>query len=120
MITNHDRRGVTVEETELRFIVTLDLSGFTRPELSVELAGQVVTVRAAHRSSSSVHEESVRLPEHVDTDHVLVYFDCGLVEIHAPKRGAAARPLAVLRKPRGLLRAEAGLHDHVPVGLGVD
>jgi HSP20 family protein len=114
--------SATVSETECQYIVNVDVRGFTRRDLTVELDGRVVTVAGESRLLD-VLEESFRLPDDVDPQHVVVYFDRGVLEIHAPKRGTRARRrVPVIDKPHGLrwTEAEATAHDHVPIGLGMD
>jgi HSP20 family molecular chaperone IbpA len=116
------RRDVTVEETEYQLIVRLDVSGIARSELTVELAGPLVTVEGP---ASALLRESLRLPDNVDPTHIVVYYDRGVLELHVPKRDdGVVRRLPVVDKPRGLRWAEAEARatarERLPVGLGLD
>jgi HSP20 family molecular chaperone IbpA len=118
------RRPLTVAETEHQLIVKFDVTGFTRSNLTVELAGRDVTVEG-HGPLLDELRESVRLPDDVDPAHVVVYYDRGVLELHAPKRPIrVARRLPVVDKPRGLRWAEAESREtasaRAPVGLGLD
>jgi HSP20 family molecular chaperone IbpA len=123
MKTELHRHAATVGETEHQYLVELEVAGFTRDELALELDGHLVSVSGESRLLD-VLEESFRLPEDADPDHVTAYYDRGMLEIHAPRRRTRGRRrVPIVDKPRGLRWAEAELApapDRMPVGLGLD
>jgi HSP20 family protein len=112
--------SVTVNETETEYLVVLDVSDFTREELTVELDGDEVTVVGEQRVSAEdaevpfrLHErleESFRLPEDADSEWVAALYEHGMLELRAPKLGSrlsGRRAIEIKQKNHVLLDPEA-------------
>jgi HSP20 family molecular chaperone IbpA len=106
-----------VTETPLEYVIELDVSDFTQPELALELLGTVLTVRgdqleddADNEAAFRLHErleESFRLPPDADTDALHAFYAHGSLEIHAPRTRLVPRAVPIERKPMRLINPEA-------------
>ena len=80
--------------TETEYVVDLDVTGFTLPDLHVEIEDHEVTVHgeAAEREL----EESIRLPADADVEWVRASYLPGLLELRAPRlRGCESGPRVI-------------------------
>ena len=92
-----------VREEAGEYVIELDVSDFTVSGLTVEALGPMVTVRGDQLEANEgfafhLHErleESFRLPDDADADHVKVFYKHGTLEIHAPRRRLEARRLPI-------------------------
>lgn len=104
-------------EAPNEYLIELDVSDFTQPELGLELLGAVLTVHgdqledeADEGAAFRLHErleESFRLPPDADTDAVKAYYAHGSLEIHAPRTRLVPRVIPIERKPVHLINPEA-------------
>jgi HSP20 family molecular chaperone IbpA len=84
-----------VREEPRKYVIELEVSGFTESELTVEALGPQLTVRGDQLENAEddykafrLHErleESFRLPDDADADQVKVFYKHGTLEIHAPR-----------------------------------
>jgi HSP20 family molecular chaperone IbpA len=84
-----------VRETYEEYVIELDVSDFTRAELSVEALGPAITVRGDQQvvpgdegKAFQIHErleESFRLLDDADPDRIDVYFSTAALEIHVQR-----------------------------------
>jgi HSP20 family molecular chaperone IbpA len=99
-----------VQETEVAYLIDLDVSDFAKAELSVETLGPHVVVRgdqlAAPRDEGKpfcIHErleESFRLPDDADPDAIAVFYNHGVLEIRVPRRRLEPHRLPIeVRRP---------------------
>jgi HSP20 family molecular chaperone IbpA len=106
-----------VTETPEEYVIELDVSDFTQPELTAELIGSELTVRGDQLEDETdqglafrLHErleESFRLPADADVDALKVFYAHGSLEIHAPKKRLVPRAVRIERKPVHLINPEA-------------
>jgi HSP20 family molecular chaperone IbpA len=106
-----------VTETPEEYVIELDVSDFTQPELTAELIGSELTVRGDQLEDETdqglafrLHErleESFRLPADADVDALKVFYAHGSLEIHAPKKRLVPRAVPIERKPVHLINPEA-------------
>jgi HSP20 family molecular chaperone IbpA len=97
-----------VREQDGEYLIELDVSDFTEPELTIELLGRALTVRGDQLETGDdegrafrLHErlvESFRLPDDADLDGIAVFYKHGTLEIHAPRTALVARRLPIERK----------------------
>jgi HSP20 family molecular chaperone IbpA len=102
-----------VRETDEQYVIELDVSDFTRAELSVEALGPYITVRGDQLAvpgdegkAFRIHErleESFRLPDDADPDLVNVYFKHGVLEICVRRMHLEPRRLPIERRRSGLI-----------------
>lgn len=88
-----------VYETEDEFVVELDVPGFEKEELGVEVSDHRLTVKGERKKSKEDDEKAFRLrerlerrferrfelPAEADTEQVRAKFVEGVLEIHTPK-----------------------------------
>jgi HSP20 family molecular chaperone IbpA len=84
-----------VREQQEEYVIELDVSDFTEPELTVELLGPRLTIRGDQTKTGEdegkafrLHErleETFRLPDDSVLDEVRVFYKHGQLEIHAPR-----------------------------------
>jgi HSP20 family molecular chaperone IbpA len=102
-----------VRETDEQYVIELDVSDFTRAELSVEALGRHLTVRGDQLAvpgdegkAFRIHErleESFRLPDDADPDQINVYFKHGSLEIRVRRIQLVPRRLKIERRRSGLI-----------------
>ena len=108
-----------VRETSEEYVVELDVSDFTRSELSVEALGPQVTIRgdqvegrADEGKAFRLHErfeESFRLPDDADPNAISVFHKHGTLEIHVKRLLLEPRRLRIERSRSGfVLDPDAG------------
>lgn len=83
-------RHFDLDETEDAYILTLELPGFKQENLDINLERSVLTVSAKRDQRS--YEQSVTIPEGVDSEKIEAKLEDGLLRITLPK--------AELAKPR--------------------
>jgi HSP20 family protein len=100
--------AIDVNESEDRFVVTMDLPGLEPDEVQVMFEDQVLTVRGTREFSKEdegVHyhriersygsfARSVRLPQAADGAKIEASFDKGVLTLEVPKRDEA-KPRAI-------------------------
>jgi HSP20 family protein len=100
--------AIDVNESEDRFVVTMDLPGLEPDQVQVMFEDQVLTVRGAREFSKEdegVHfhriersygsfARSVRLPHTADGAKIEAAFDKGVLTVEVPKRDEA-KPRAI-------------------------
>jgi HSP20 family protein len=88
-----------VYETEDVFVVELEVPGFEKPELSLEVSDHTLTVTGEaasdeeergkafilHERLAQAFERRFQLPEDADTEKIVATFDSGLLEVRVPK-----------------------------------
>ena len=94
-----------VHEEHGEYLIELDVSDFTESELAIEARGPQLTVRGDQLETTEddgrafrLHErleESFRLPDDADADHVKVFYKHGTLEIHAPRTRLQPRPVPI-------------------------
>lgn len=99
------------------YVIELDVSGFRVDELSIEALGPCITVRGDQRElpgdqgqSFRLHErleESFRLPDDADADHVTVLYKHRALEIHAQRTKLEPRSLPIRRESYHLVNPGA-------------
>lgn len=99
-----DMRSLTcdVDETDDEFLITADLPGVKKDDVSIEVNGRNLIIHAErHRDESGEtrhrhfttryfgsYERSVYLPDNVDKDEISASFHNGVLEISMPKTEA--------------------------------
>jgi HSP20 family molecular chaperone IbpA len=78
------------------YVIELDVSDFTEPELSIEAVGPCITVRGDQLEGAEddgkpfrLHErleESFRLPDDADPDRIKAFYKHRALQIHAPRK----------------------------------
>jgi HSP20 family protein len=98
-----------VYETDTEYVVELEVPGFERSELSVEVSDHTLVVKGEHAEAAEkaghevlLHERlerrferSFELPAEVDAAKVVAACDKGVLTLHVPKSGAKAEPRAI-------------------------
>jgi HSP20 family protein len=88
-----------VYETPDEFVVELEVPGFEREELGIEVSDHQLTVKGEHKETTDESEKAFRvrerlesdferrfrLPSEADTEHVQAKFLEGVLEVHTPK-----------------------------------
>ena len=98
-------RRFAMREEAAEYVVELDVSDFTREQLSVDAVGHRVTVRGdrATRDDSErlprheALEEWFRLPDDAEAEDVSAVYVDGTLEVHARRRPVARIPVPVQR-----------------------
>jgi HSP20 family molecular chaperone IbpA len=95
----------SIHEDAALYTICLDVSDFTDREVSVELLGSRVTVRANQLQRPDdagkpflLHErleESFRLPDDADAERMKVFYRHGTIELHVPRRRLTPRVLPI-------------------------
>jgi len=101
-----------VYETADEFVVELEVPGYEKKELGIEVVDHTVMVTGVREEVTEPTEKTFRLrerlehkferrfalPVEADTEHVKAVFDKGVLELHAPKLQAAKpRKVAISR-----------------------
>jgi HSP20 family protein len=98
-----------VYETDGEYVVELEVPGFDRDELVVEVADHTLVVKGEHEEAAEredrellLHERLERrferrfeLPPEVDAEHVGATCDKGVLTLHVPKAGLTGKPRKV-------------------------
>jgi HSP20 family molecular chaperone IbpA len=92
-----------VREEAGEYVIELDVSGFTASQLTVEARGPMITVRGDQLEANEgfafhLHErleESFRLPDDADADHIKVFCKHEALAIHAPRTRLERRLLPI-------------------------
>jgi HSP20 family protein len=94
-----------LREAPGEYLIQLDVSDFTENELAIEALGPQLTVRGDQLETTEDHgeafrlherlEESFRLPDDADADHIKVFYTHGTLEIHAPRTRLEPRRLPI-------------------------
>jgi HSP20 family protein len=98
-----------VYETDTDYVVELEVPGFDRNELSVEVSDHTLVVTGEHAEEAEktgrevlLHERlerrferSFELPAEVDAAKVVAACDKGVLTLHVPKSGAKAEPRSI-------------------------
>jgi HSP20 family protein len=88
-----------VYETNDEYVVELEVPGFERQELGIEVSDHQLTVKGERKEAKEQKEKAFRLRERIereferrfelppeaDTEHVEAKFVRGVLEVHAPK-----------------------------------
>lgn len=100
--------AVDLVETDQAYVVRVDLPGYDREAIDVELAGQTLTVSADRTGGAETADESdegtyirrerrqrsvdrsVRLPGEVDEEATEAQYENGVLTVELPKRHAGA------------------------------
>lgn len=98
---DEDMKSLTcdVDETENEFIITADLPGVKKEDVSIEVNGRNLIIHAErqrdetrdtrHRHFTTryfgSYERSIYLPDNVDKDEISAHFHNGVLEINMPK-----------------------------------
>ena len=89
--------GLEMEEKEKEVVVRAEVPGFETSELDVQLAGDVLILRAEHREKVAGKEEKpvercrerwerqLTLPANIEPDKVEARYRNGILEVHLPK-----------------------------------
>ena len=106
-----------VRETELEYVIELDVADFTQAELSVEARGPVLTIRgdqteglADEGKAFRIHErleESFRLPDDADLDAIGIHYKHGILEIRVARAPLATRRIRIARRRSDLINPDA-------------
>lgn len=99
-------------ETADSYYVVLDLAGVDPDQLSVEMEGELLTIRGVRMDGSRAgrryhameiaagpFERRVRIARAVDVSEITASYDRGILEVHVPK--AEERPAGRRRVPIG-------------------
>jgi len=98
-----------VYETESDYVVELEVPGFERSELSVEVSDHTLVVKGEHEEEAEkagrellLHERlerrferSFELPLEVDAEKVVASCTKGVLTLHVPKTGAKTESRAI-------------------------
>lgn len=110
-----ERARVRVDPDE--YVIELDVPDFEANELSVEMLGRVITVRANQHSlpgdshtAFRLHErleESFRLPDDADPERTSVLYVRHMLEVRAPRVHLEPRQLTIGRSHFDLFNPDA-------------
>ncbi len=93
--------NVTMTETDVEYLVDVDVSGFAPAALDVEIEDDELTIHG--ESMTDALDESIRLPFDADVEWLRALYDKGRLEVHVPRlgsRGLGRRPIEiVVRRP---------------------
>lgn len=111
------RPHARVREADRSYVIELEVGDFRKSELSVEAVGPLLTVRGDQAPTPAdegqpfrLHErleESFRLPDDADPEHIEVFHRHGTLELRVPRRPLVPRRLPIERVRSGLLGAHA-------------
>jgi HSP20 family protein len=107
-IVAHDRGAANLYETDERFVLELEVPGFTSEDIEVTVERGVLTVSGSHENASEdegtryhLRERSFerfsrtfRVPESVSSEGVLAELETGVLTVRLPK-AADAKPRRV-------------------------
>ncbi len=95
--------GLDIEDRDDELVVRAEAPGFEPEEIDIELTGQMLTVRAEKKQEKKrkkkngeveervyrSFEESVMLPEAIESDKIQANYRNGILEVHIPKSESA-------------------------------
>jgi HSP20 family molecular chaperone IbpA len=94
-----------VREETGKYVIELDVAGFTEPELSIGAVGRVVTVLGDQLETAGddgaplrLHErlvETFRLPDDAVPERIKAFHKQGTLEIHAPRARLEPHRIAI-------------------------
>ena len=106
-----------VRETDVHYVIELDVADFTEAELSVVALGPVLSIRGDQMEIAGdegkafrIHEhleESFRLPDDADLEETHVFYKHGVLEIRVARIPLAPRHFPIERRPSGLINPDA-------------
>lgn len=104
-------------ESDLQYVIQLDVSDFTRSELAVEVLGPQLTVRGDQLEAPGdetqpfcLHERferSFRLPDDADRDGIQAFDKHGALEIRVPRLRLEPQAIPIERRRVGLVQPDA-------------
>lgn len=71
---------VDIEESELMFLITIEISDFKSKEVRIDLKGRNLLVRADGKL-----QRSFTIPDNIDENRIMAHFDEGVLKILLPK-----------------------------------
>jgi HSP20 family protein len=91
--------GLDIEDRDDELVVRAEAPGFEPEEIGIELTGQMLTVRAEKKQEKKrkkkngeveervyrSFEQSVMLPEAIESDKIQANYRNGVLEVHIPK-----------------------------------
>jgi len=93
------RWGLTMEEKEKEVVIRVELPGFAKEEIKVEMIGDRLMVEAEHKEPEEKKEKEERayahakreltLPPEVDTEKAEAIYRNGVLEVHLPRKPEA-------------------------------
>jgi HSP20 family molecular chaperone IbpA len=93
--------NATMRETDVEYVVDVDVSGFALSDLHVEIEDHVVTIRG--ESLGYALDESISLPLDADVEWPRALYEPGQLELRVPRLGSCnlgRRPVEIhLRNP---------------------
>jgi HSP20 family molecular chaperone IbpA len=97
-----------VQEDPGEYLIELDVSDFTEPELTVTVLGPLVAVRGDQLETEEdeglafrLHErleESFRLPDDAVLERIKAFYEHGTLELHAPRKPLVPHTVAIEHK----------------------
>jgi HSP20 family molecular chaperone IbpA len=108
---------VQVRRDADEYVIELDVSDFTEPELSIEAVGPCITVRGDQLERPEddgkafrLHErleESFRLPDDADSDRVKAFYKHRALQIHAPRKHVEPHRVPIERASSFVINPDA-------------
>lgn len=90
--------AIDIDETDSEYIVTTDLPGIKKEDISIECSGNQLTISAERKYESDdgrkqgrrerfygTYQRSFTLPSGVEVDNVEASYDGGVLTVHVPK-----------------------------------
>lgn len=100
-----------VRETNEAYVLSAEVPGIPKDEISVEVSGNMLVIRAEHGESSDKEGASRRsyqsfhqtftLPTTVDADNIEAHCEDGLLEVLMPKKASATSKKVALQTGKG-------------------
>jgi HSP20 family protein len=101
-----------VYETDDEYVVELEVPGFEKEELGIEVSDHTITVKGERKEAKEQKEKAFRLRERLeraferrfelpleaDTEHVQAKFVKGVLEVHTPKLAVSKPKKIEIRK----------------------
>lgn len=97
----NDRRflspAIDIDETADEYLVSADLPGIKKEDISIDCAGNQLTISAERKYESGnkkenrrerfygTYQRSFTLPQGVDTNKIAASYESGVLEVHVPK-----------------------------------
>lgn len=78
-----------IEESDLEYLVDVDVSDFALADLDVEIEDHEVTIHG--ESTAGALDESIDLPPDADVEWLRALYDAGRLELHVPRLGSCRR-----------------------------
>jgi HSP20 family molecular chaperone IbpA len=108
---------VQVRRDAGEYVIQLDVSDFTEPEVSIEALGPCITVRGEQVEIPEdegrpfrLHErleESFRLPDDADPDRIRAFYRHHAIQIHAPRTHLETRLVPIECAPSFAINPDA-------------